>query len=108
MCVPESLFLPLIRVCGSVTALVTCVCTELRRAQKSDARPTVKFPLLFTQTRAAGGPLTSPRRRSMAIAAIIVALPAVLCAAAATSITLSLATCIGFDPAKVVDSYFPC
>ena len=44
----------------------------------------------------------------MAIAAIIVALPAVLCAAAATSITLSLATCIGFDPAQLVDSYFPC
>ena len=52
--------------------------------------------------------MTSPRRRSMAIAAIIVALPAVLCAAAASSITLSLATCFGFDAAKLVDSYFPC
>ena len=52
--------------------------------------------------------MTSPRRRSMAIVAIVVALPALLCAAAATSVTLSLAMCFGFDPAKVVDSYFPC
>ena len=48
------------------------------------------------------------RRRFMAIAATILAVPFVLVAAAATSITLSLATCFGFDPAKVVDSYFPC
>ena len=52
--------------------------------------------------------MTSPRRRSMAIAATILAVPFVLCAAAATSVTLSLAMCFGFDPAKVVDSYFPC
>ena len=51
--------------------------------------------------------MTSPRRRSMAIAEIA-AIPLVLCAAAATSVTLSLAMCFGFDPAKVVDSYFPC
>ena len=44
----------------------------------------------------------------MAIAASLVALPLVLCAAAATSVTLSLAMCFGFDPAKVVESYFPC
>ena len=44
----------------------------------------------------------------MAIAASLVALPLVRCAAAATSVTLSLAMCFGFDPAKVVDSYFPC
>ena len=44
----------------------------------------------------------------MAIAASLVALPLVLCSAAATSVTLSLAMCFGFDPAKVVDSYFPC
>ena len=50
----------------------------------------------------------TPRRRSMAIIEGIVAVPFVLCAAAATSVTLSLAMCFGFDPAKVVDSYFPC
>ena len=44
----------------------------------------------------------------MAIAASFVAVPFLLCAAAATSVTLSLAMCFGFDPAKVVDSYFPC
>ncbi len=43
----------------------------------------------------------------MAIAAIV-ALPVALCAAAATYVTYGLATCFGFDPAKVVDSYFPC
>ena len=43
----------------------------------------------------------------MAIAAIV-ALPVALCAAAATSVTLSLAMCFGFDPAKTVESYFPC
>ena len=39
---------------------------------------------------------------------LIVAVPFALCAAAATSVTLSLATCFGFDAAKTVDSYFPC
>ena len=43
----------------------------------------------------------------MAIAELV-ALPVVLCAAAATSVTLSLAMCFGFDPAKTVESYFPC
>ncbi len=43
----------------------------------------------------------------MAIAAIV-ALPVALCAATATYVTYGLATCFGFDPAKVVDSYFPC
>ena len=74
----------------------------------TDARPHSQVPPPLHAKLAPRGPLTSPRRRSMAIAAIIVALPAVLCAAAATSITLSLATCIGFDPAKTVESYFPC
>ena len=43
----------------------------------------------------------------MAIA-LIAAFPLAICAAAATSVTLSLATCFGFDPAKTVESYFPC
>ena len=47
----------------------------------------------------------------MAIAAIV-ALPAVICAAAATSVTASCAACLGFDfgdyIAKQVERYFPC
>ena len=36
------------------------------------------------------------------------AIPFAICAAAATYVTYGLATCFGFDAAKVVESYFPC
>ena len=51
----------------------------------------------------------------MAIVAIVVALPALLCAAAATSVTVAATACLGFDFGDYLanqvsryDGYVPC